>query len=86
MSSKVAQRRLRLAGHCVRHEEEIANKLVLWQPTEGRANRGRRPVNYIDNLKSDTGLEDISEIKTVMMDRVRWKEYVTVARTGARPR
>ena len=29
---KIRERRLRLAGHCVRHREEIASKLVLWQP------------------------------------------------------
>ena len=42
VSTKVQQRRMRLAGHCVRHEDEVANKLVLWQPTDGHANRGRQ--------------------------------------------
>ena len=35
LSTKVRQRRMRLAGHCVRHQDEIASKIVLWQPTEG---------------------------------------------------
>ena len=39
VSTKVQQRRMRLAGHCVRHGDEVANKLVLWQPTDGHANR-----------------------------------------------
>ena len=30
VSMKVKQRRLRLAGHCVRHNEEVASRLVLW--------------------------------------------------------
>ena len=30
VSTKVQQRRMRLAGHCKRHNEEMANKLVLW--------------------------------------------------------
>ena len=29
LSCKVRERRLGLAGHCVRHREEIASKLVL---------------------------------------------------------
>ena len=32
VSSKVDVRRLTLAGHFVRHTEEEAFKLVLWQP------------------------------------------------------
>ena len=32
LSCKIRERRLRLAGHCVRHREDIALKLVLWQP------------------------------------------------------
>ena len=42
VSTKEQQRRMRLAGHCVRHDDEVANKLVLWQPTDGHANRGRQ--------------------------------------------
>ena len=42
VSTKVQQRRMRLAGHCVRHDDEVANKLVLWQPTDWQANRGRQ--------------------------------------------
>ena len=69
VSTKVQQRRMRLAGHCVRHEDEVANKLVLWQPTNGHANRGRQTMTYVDNLLQDTGLENRSELQTVMMDR-----------------
>ena len=39
----IRERSLRIAGHCIRHNDEIANKLVLWQPT-----RGQR--KYIDCL------------------------------------
>ena len=75
-----------MAGHCMRHEDEEANKLVLWEPTEGKASRGRQKVTYIDNLKRDTGLEDTAEIKTIMQDRGRWTGIVTCARTKVRPR
>ena len=41
---------MKLAGHCVRHPEEEASKLVIWQPTIGQASIGRRAVTYIDTL------------------------------------
>ena len=44
-------------GHCVRHEDEVVNKLVLWQPTDGHANRGRQKITYVDNLLQDQGWE-----------------------------
>ena len=69
VSTNVQQRRMRLAGHCVRHEDEVANKLVLWQPTGGHANRGRQTITYVDNLLQDTGLGNIREMQTAMMDR-----------------
>ena len=86
ISKKIAMLRLRVAGHCIRHPEEIASKLVLWQPTEGRVNRGRKPTDYIDVIKRDTGLTDTNEIKTVMLDRTKWKDFVKEARSGDRPK
>ena len=42
VSTKVMSRRIRLADHCVRHPELSTNTLILWEPTHGSANRGRR--------------------------------------------
>ena len=72
-STKVQQRRMRLAGHCVRHDDEVANKLVLWQPMDGHANRGSQKMTYVDNLLQDIGLGKTSELQTVLMDRGCWK-------------
>ena len=47
VSSKIRKRRMQQAGHLIRHEEEVANKLVLWQPTDGRPSRGRKRKTYI---------------------------------------
>ena len=78
---------MQLAGHCVRHDDEVANKLVLCQPADGHANRGRQKLTYVDNLLQDTGLENISELQTVMMDRVCWKGCVfNAGRPERRPR
>ena len=41
ISHKIQVRRLKLAGHCCRHKEELAAKLVLWTPTHGQTCRGR---------------------------------------------
>ena len=73
------QQRMRLAGHCIRHTEEVANKLVLWQPTEGRQSRGRRRATYIDTLFEDTETANIQELKTIMEDRDDWKKRVKAA-------
>ena len=87
VSTKMQQRRMRLAGHCVRHEDEVANKLVLWQPTGGHANRGRQKMTYVDNLLQDTGLGNIREMQTVMVDRGCWKGCVfNAGRLERRPR
>ena len=29
----ITTRRLRIAGHCIRHDDEVAHDLILWQPT-----------------------------------------------------
>ena len=83
---KIAVRRLKLAGHCSRHPEEVASNLILWQPTHGSVNRGRRCTTFIDVLKKDTGLENIEELKSVMQDRKLWRGYVTSVRVGTRPK
>ena len=70
ISDKIQVRRLHLACHCARHTEEILlNKLVLWEPTDAIANRGRRQISYIDNLMNNTGVYDIKELMTIMSHR-----------------
>ena len=65
---KVQERRKRLAGHCIQHNEEMANRLALWQPTEGKTERGRRRVNYVDNLLQDDGMDNVEELRKIMED------------------
>ena len=71
--SKVAYRRMLLAGHCVRHPEEEASKLVLWHPKQGKRKKGRQAVTYIDTLMEDTGIQNVEELRTAMMDRNGWR-------------
>ena len=76
LSDKIAARRLRLAGHCQRHPELSANKVVLWEPTHGQRGRGRPKTSYIDTLKRDTGAENSTELAALMADRTVWKSHV----------
>ena len=84
VTSKIAARRLRLAGHCIRHPEEIASQFVLWEPQHGHTNRGRKPVNYVDLLKRDTGIESTEDLRGAMLDHDVWKDFVKDARSRGR--
>ena len=86
LSIKVQERRMRLAGHCIRHIEEEASKLVLWQPRHGTTKRGRKKTTYVDTLLNDTGLEYVGEVRTVMMDRNSWRGMIHMVRASARPK
>ena len=33
ISEVIKEKRLKLAGHLMRHDNEMAHKLVLWEPT-----------------------------------------------------
>ena len=37
----ITSRRMRFAGHCLRHNDEIAHNLILWEPKFDRRNCGR---------------------------------------------
>ena len=86
VTTKIAILRLQLAGHCVRHPEEIASQLVLWQPVRGNAGRGRKTTDFINVIKRDTNLDSTDDITNVMLDRNWWREFVNLARSGHRPR
>ena len=86
LSQTIRERRMRLAGHCIRHTTEMAHKLVLWEPICGKRNRGRQTVTYINYLKEDTGLPNTNEIRSDMMARDEWKKCVKLGRVGARPK
>ena len=86
LSTKIRQRRMNLAGHCVRHIEEEASNLVLWQPDRGTASRGRRTATFIDTLLDDTNLQSSEEVATVMKNRDAWRGVVNLVRSRTRPR
>ena len=44
VTDKIQERRKRFAGHNVRHAGTLLSKLIFWEPTHGRASRGRPPL------------------------------------------
>ena len=79
LSAKIRARRLRMAGHCVRHEDLAANNLVLWEALHGKASREGQKYTYVDQLRRDTGLGSTAEIKTCMEQCSVWR---TIAARG----
>ena len=55
VSAKVRERRMKLAGHCVRHPELSANPSTLWETKQGTGKRGRRwPTTSVCTQASTT--------------------------------
>ena len=73
VSSKIAEQRLRISAHCVRHPEEMASKLILWEPTQETRSRGHgEPLLLtVSNLTQDW--TTLNTIKTAMEDRKLWE-------------
>ena len=59
---------MKIAGHCIRNPEQLAHQLILWEPSQGKANVSHRRLNYIDILSKNSGLLDNQEIRTRMLD------------------
>ena len=76
VTEKIRERRLKLAGHCVRHSEEVGFNLVLWKPSYGKPNRGRKRKTYLDNLMNDTNMEKVDELQSLIMNRDIWRRFV----------
>ena len=83
VSEKIKSRRLKLAGHCVRHPELLANDLVTWEPEAGigETKRGRPRQSYLDMLLRDVGTKTKEELRTLMRDRDIWRGISSVDRT-----
>ena len=60
---------MRLAGNIQRHDDLAAHKLLPWEPSHGTRGRGRPPLTFVDNLRSDTGLKNTGEIKKLIAYR-----------------
>jgi len=69
----------------VRHGDEMASKVVLWEPNRGQRNPGRQHTTYIDVLLNDTGLHDVNELHTAMNNKEEWRLLSSMVQAGTRP-
>ena len=57
ISDTLKERRLRFIGHVWRKNDEIVQKLLLWEPAQGKGKSDRPKYTYVDQPRGDTGLE-----------------------------
>ena len=75
VSETIRARRLRFAGHCARHNEETASKVLLSEPQHDQEL----------HFKADTGLDNTKALRNPMLDQVVWKDYIRSTRDDSRP-
>ena len=76
LSSTIRQRRMRFTGHCLRANNQPAEKLLFWSPYDGKTQRGGGYKTFSKMLQEDTGLKSHNELRTLMGDRDLWKVRV----------
>ena len=81
LSNKLRSRRLKIAGHCIRHPELLVSDLVSWEPMHGRAQQGRPRQSYLSMLLKEVGTNSKEELRTLMRDRDIWRGLSGVDRT-----
>ena len=74
LSTKIAERRLRHAGHAHRHPELTLHSVLLWEPSHGKTKRGRPKLTFVDTIRRDTGLKRVNEIAAMMDNRDIWRK------------
>lgn len=68
---------------CVRYPEEIASAWILWQPLQGRLNRGRKQMTYVDNLMKGANMERMEKLRSLMPYKDTWREVVKNCSRGS---
>ncbi len=69
VTEKIREKRMPVAGHCVRHLELAASPLILWEPTQVKASRGRERTAYIGLRQRDTGVSSADNLRVCMESR-----------------
>ena len=72
VTDKIQEHRMWFAGHNIRQAGTPLSKLILWEPTHGRASRGRPALSYNKVLKPDVGVTDTEELTACMKERAEW--------------
>lgn len=58
VSEKIRARRLRLAGHCARHNEETASKVLLWEPQHNQELHALTPSRLTQDWTNTNEIRD----------------------------
>lgn len=74
VNETIRERRMKLAGHVLRHDE-VASTVLLWTPEGGRR-RGRPTFTVKDLLLADTSLSSAAELVSVARDRIIWQALI----------
>ena len=67
ISTKIRRRFLKIAGHCLRIDDEVFSYLVLCEPTHGTRRWRGPPESYIRNLER--------EMRVAIMNRDIWRTF-----------
>jgi exonuclease III len=73
ISTVVAQRRARFAGHCMRAQDQLVSQVLPLRLRQ--TSRGRRPLTYTDIVARDVHLP-VEEMRVAMLDRAVWRLHV----------
>ena len=71
----------RYIGHVWRKTDETAQKLLLWEPMQGKRKRGRPRYSYVDQLRDNTGFEK-KHLMEKMQNRKEWRSLVQYVRAS----
>ena len=74
ISSVIAQRRARFAGHCMRAEDQLIADILPLRLQQGRR-RGKRPNTFMDIVARDVKLS-VDDMRVAMLDRAVWRCHV----------
>ena len=74
ISKKVQERRMALAGHCVRHPEVPANPLILWEPTQRTKKYRETNTLLCECIKKDAAVENREELTALMLNRTELRK------------
>ena len=66
VSSKMQERRMKLAWHIWRHNDLVAHSVLFWDPKHSYRSPGRPKKTYFDTLCDDTGLRDAAEMQRLI--------------------
>ena len=73
ISTLLAQRRARFAGHCPRAQDQPVSRVISWRLL--CSNRGRRPFTYMAVLARDLNLS-VDDICSLMKEKELWRSLV----------